>query len=258
MKNTSIQTFSGDMASLWAAYGRSVPDDAIVATYYGGLTDYDYNDVRRALYHFMALGSPIAFPPALPQLIAQMPNAVMRIDLDYLRAQLIKPTTTVGALACAAVGTHDRKNMGDQSADRSIKAVLTSFINELPAMTKEITEGRGYLKSQILTLKSGRYPNLDHTEFAGVKIQPQAMLANRERARLMIERGQLAIEAQPNEPMDKNAKMHPSISTKLAALAADLDTAEPEVITNELEPCTNCQTRFEAILTTCPRCGERR
>lgn len=30
---------------------------------------------------------------------------------------------------------------------------------------------------------------------------------------------------------------------------------EPEI---GLEPCTNCQTNFEAILMSCPRCGEKR
>lgn len=256
--NTTIHEFSGWMAQLWGAYAKPTPEDSIVMAYFSELSKYDSGDVRRAVDHFISQGSPSGWPPVLPQLLNQMPCAPQRVDLEFLRAQLIKPTTTVGALACAAVSSHDRKMMGDPSADRSIKTSLTSFIQNLPELTKEITEGRGYNRDQIAVLKSGRYPNLDHTVFAGVAIQPQSMQANRQRALLMQERGQLAIEANPTEPMDKTAKMHPSISAKLAALVADLDTAEPEVIKNELDPCTNCRQEFEAILNICPRCGEKR
>jgi hypothetical protein len=67
-------------------------------------------------------------------------------------------------------------------------------------------------------------------------------------------------ESQPESEHDKLKRLkagRESINGLLSMFEDDTPANKPEP-NAVIEPCTNCQTGFEAILTTCPRCGEKR
>lgn len=75
----------------------------------------------------------------------------------------------------------------------------------------------------------------------------------------MIEKPKDALP-EPEESKRKRLKAgHDAIGSMLS-MFDEPESKEPEPVPekNELEPCTNCQTEFEAILNTCVRCGEKR
>lgn len=258
MINLSIEDFAHELARLWSAYAKPAPSNDIISVYYDGLKPYAAADVHRVFNGFATGGSRNPWPPTLPEIIAELPAGAKRIDYNFLRSQLIKPTCAVGALACARVGSHDIKLMGDISADRSIKDKLNSFLDELPELTREATEGRGFTKSDIKILMSDKYRGkINMREFAGLPIPDHVSLENQNRARDLISSG-LMLERQPVEPTDKKAVAAPEVASFINGILNGIEVEPKAAASLELKPCHSCRKQYEAILSICPQCKTER
>jgi hypothetical protein len=258
MNNMSIQQFGAQMARLWAAYAKPEPSIDIISVYYDGLKPYAAADVHRVFNGFAVGGSRNPWPPTLPEIIAELPAGAKRIDYNFLRSQLIKPTCAVGALACARVGSHDIKLMGDIAADRSIKDKLNSFLDELPELTREATQGRGFKKSDIKILMSEKYRGtINMREFAGLPVPDHVSLENQNRARDLIGSG-LILERQAVEPADKLAVPAPEVASFINGILSGISVEPKPAAALELKPCGSCGKPYESILNICPQCKTER
>jgi predicted Zn-ribbon and HTH transcriptional regulator len=150
------------------------------------------------------------------------------------------------------------KSLGDPKYDQIINTVLDGFLNKLPAMTKEITEGRGFSKSQIRALMSGRHGEVGMREFAGIPITGATRQQNIDRLTVVNAEDEQALALEySGEPMTKDDKPADNVARFIAKMHEGLpdkpiSTALPKA------PCNSCGYKFEAILNECPNCQTER
>ena len=257
MINTSLVEFAKEMTEMYIAFGRNPPDPQVVQVWHNRLQPYSFQDVKQAFFTATATGSQDAHPPSLPQLIASMPAGIMKIDENYLMAQLHHVTSTVGALFRSEVGTSNIQAMGDIAIDRIIKGKLTAFLARLPDMQNEIINGRGFRKPQMRVLLADKYKKLNMCEFAGFRISDESIKLNRERAQAIVNSG-LMLEHTPPPEIDKKAVPAPEVASFINGILSGIDTPEKAANTSTLSPCANCGHRFESILNICTKCQAKR
>ncbi len=257
MNNTSFQDFVSEMSKMYMSFNRNAPDPAVCQVWYERLMPYRFSDVRYAFMKAASEGYNSAHPPSLPQIIASMPSGIMKIDGDYLMAQLHHTTSTVGALFRSEVGSMNIRQMGDPAIDRVVSGKLKGFLARLPAMQQEITCGRGFNGSQMKVLLAEKFRGLDVCEFAGYRISSETIALNRERAKRIRESGAM-LEHQPVVDSEKKAVPAPEVANFINGILSQIDTPSTPQSAIDLLPCGKCGAMFESILSICPKCEERR
>ena len=256
MRNTSISLFERELTSMFLTFNRNPPSIQLVQVWQSRLIDYKFESVRQALINAANSGVSGDHPPNLNQVISFIPESGDKITKEYLMDQLLNPTSSIGVLFKAKVGSTNIRMMGDHAYDRIIDVELRKFMGQVPDLIQRFVYGEGFSERAIVVLMRPEYQHINLQEFAGCNISPEITAKNRQRCIEVRERGKFLIEDNSTEPMDKKAVAAPEVAKFIQEIMGGIEPKAPA--TPEAKLCNKCVQEYNPELNECPNCQTER